>query len=245
MSTAKNQVVMITGASSGIGAATAQVFSDAGYPLLLVARRVEKMEALKLPNTLCIKADVTKLDTLQAAVKAAEDKFEAPVGVLVNNAGVMLLGDPADQDQKEIELMNNVNINGVLNAIKAVVPGMKARKSGHVINVSSIAGQKSFPNHAVYCGTKYAVRAITESLREEYVPHGVKVISICPGVVETELITHQTSKKQLDDYNEWKKTMDSGVLLPEDVAGAIFFAFNQPARCLIREITLSPTSQPA
>lgn len=236
-------LVVITGASSGIGEATAKDFSKKGYPLLLLARRIEKLEALKLPNALCKPVDVTNRESFSHALEEAESQF-GPVDCLVNNAGCMLLGDIAAQDPKEWERMISVNLMGVLNGIHCVLKNMIERKAGTVINVSSIAGRKTFPNHAVYCATKFAVHALTENIREETSQDDVRFTTIAPGVVETELLSHTTSEKIKTDYNSWKAEM-SQPLQPQDIADCILYAYQQPQRICIREIVIGPTRQSA
>lgn len=234
-------LIVITGASSGIGEATAKLFSTQGFPLLLLARRVEKLEAFNLPNTICEKVDVTDIETFTAAIKIAEAKY-GPVEGIVNNAGMMLLGDVATQDPKEWKQMFDVNILGVLNGMQAVLPGMKARKSGTIINISSIAGRKTFPNHAAYCGTKFGVHAITENAREEAALDNVRMVTIAPGAVETELLSHTSSQEIKEGYDAWKEEM-GGVLNPNDIANAIWYAFNQPQGVNVREIVIAATKQ--
>ncbi|CAF0929484.1 unnamed protein product [Didymodactylos carnosus] len=243
MSSADNKkpLVVITGASSGIGEAAAISFSEAGHPLLLIARRLERLEQLKLPNTICSKVDVTDLDLLKKSISEAESKY-GPCDCLVNNAGVMLLGTADKQDPKEWQQMVNVNIMGVMNGIHVVLPGMIERKQGTILNISSIAGRKTFPNHSVYCGTKFGVHALTEQIREEAAPYNVRLITIAPGVVETELLGHTTSDEIKNNYKEWKKTVGK-VLESEDVARSILFAYQQPPHVCIREIVLCPTRQ--
>ncbi|AVG17515.1 oxidoreductase [Chromobacterium vaccinii] len=236
-------LIVITGASSGIGAAAAKLFSRAGHPLLLLARRVEKLEALELPNTLCRRVDVTDRAQLQAALAEAEARF-GPADAIVNNAGVMLLGAMAQQDPDEWQRMLDVNVKGLLNGIHAVLAGMAARGRGTIINISSIAGRKTFPNHVAYCGTKFAVHAISENLREEVAGSGVRVITIAPGAVETELLSHTTDEAIKAGYQEWKQQM-GGVLAADDVAEAIAYAYGQPQRVCVREIVLAATGQPA
>jgi len=182
-------LIIITGASSGIGEATARQLSALGYPLLLLARRIERLQALALPHTLCRQVDVTDAAALHAAVAEAEAQYGA-ADALVNNAGVMLLGRMHEQAPAEWQRMLDVNVRGVLNGIHAVLAGMMARRHGTIINVSSIAGRKTFPDHVAYCGSKFAVHAISENLREEVSSHNVRVITIAPGAVETELLSH-------------------------------------------------------
>ncbi|ELJ8821073.1 SDR family oxidoreductase [Vibrio parahaemolyticus] len=235
------KLVVITGASSGIGEAIARRFSEEGHPLLLMARRVERLEALNLPNTLCEKVDVTDQASLITAIEKAEAQF-GPADVLVNNAGVMLLGQIDTQDAAEWKRMFDVNVLGLLNGMHSVLASMKARNSGTIINISSIAGKKTFPDHAAYCGTKFAVHAISENVREEVAASNVRVTTIAPGAVETELLSHTTSQDIKDGYDAWKVDM-GGVLAADDVARAVMFAYQQPQNVCIREIALAPTKQ--
>ena len=235
------QLIVITGASSGIGAAMAQAFSAKGHPLLLLARRVEPMGALKLENTICTSVDVTDATAMKTAIAAAEEKF-GPVGVLINNAGVMLLGAADVQDPAEWSQMLNVNVMGVLNGIHAVLAGMKARKTGTIINISSVAGRKTFPNHAAYCATKFAVHALTENIREEVAMDDVRMITIAPGAVETPLLSHTTNDEIKSGYEDWKEFM-GGIIEPKSIADAAIFAFEQPQNVCVREIVLATTRQ--
>ncbi|MGW2921615.1 SDR family oxidoreductase [Streptomyces angustmyceticus] len=234
-------LIVITGASSGIGAATARLLSAQGHPLLLLARRLEKLEELALPETLCRKVDVTDRDALQAAVREAEERF-GPADAIINNAGAMLLSRLADQDADEWDRMIDLNIKGVLYGIRAVLPGMLTRGTGTIINVSSIAGRKTFPNHTAYVGTKFAVHAMSENLREEVASSGVRVVTIAPGAVETELLSHTSDEQIKQDYEEWKKSA-GGALAPQSVADAIAYAYGQPQNVTIREIVLAATGQ--
>lgn len=234
-------LIVITGASSGIGAATARLLSSRGYPLLLLARRVDRLQALNLPNTLCCQVDITDGEAVKAAIVQAEAQF-GPADALINNAGVMLLGNMAEQDPKEWQQMLDVNVSGLLNGIHAVLKGMRERKSGTIINISSIAGRKTFPDHGVYCGTKFAVHAITEGLREEVAMDNVRCITIAPGAVETELLSHTTSDSIKEGYEAWKTEM-GGVVKAEQIAEAIRFAYEQPQSLCIREIVLAATRQ--
>ncbi|QMV52681.1 SDR family oxidoreductase [Ewingella americana] len=244
MSHAAKALIVITGASSGIGLATAKLLSSRGHALLLLARRVEPMNALNLPNTLCRAVDVTDIDAFSAAVKEAEQQF-GPVDALVNNAGVMLLGGVDQQNPTEWEHMLSVNVKGLLNGVHAVTKGMIERKAGTIINISSVAGRKTFPNHVVYVGTKFAVHGMSENLREELSPHNVRVIVIAPGAVETELLSHTTNDEIKAGYQEWKQEMGGKVLSAEDVAHAIDYAYSQPQYVCVREIVLAATRQGA
>ncbi|EMB9233580.1 SDR family oxidoreductase [Vibrio alginolyticus] len=235
------KLIIITGASSGIGEAIARHFSDQGHALLLLARRVERLEALNLPNTLCEKVDVTDKASFEAAIEKAEALY-GPVDALVNNAGVMLLGQIDTQEASEWKRMFDVNVIGLLNGMQSVLAPMKARNSGTIINISSIAGKKTFPDHAAYCGTKFAVHAISENVREEVASSNVRVTTIAPGAVETELLSHTTSQDIKDGYDAWKVDM-GGVLAADDIARAVLFAYQQPQGVCVREIALAPTKQ--
>ncbi len=234
-------LVVVTGASSGIGEAIARSFSSQGHALLLIARRIEKLEAMDLPNALCRKVDVTDRDAVKTTVSEAEKKF-GPTDLLVNNAGLMQLGFAHEQDPKEWDNMIDVNIKGVLNGVHAVLSGMKARKGGTVVNISSVAGKKGFPNHVAYCSTKYAVHGLTETLREEVADDGVRVITIAPGAVETELLGHTTSEDIIAGYNGWKDSM-GGVISADDIAACVSFAYGQPQNVCVREVVVAATRQ--
>lgn len=235
------KLIVVTGASSGIGEAIARRLSEAGHPLLLLARRIERLKALNLPNTLCEQVDVTDMASFSAAVDKAQAMY-GPVDALVNNAGAMLLGQIESQDAQEWKRMFDVNVLGVLNGMQVVLASMMERNSGTIINISSIAGKKTFPSHAAYCGTKFAVHAISENVREEVASSNVRVTTIAPGAVETELLSHTSSQEIKDGYNEWKHEI-GGVLAADDIARAVEFAYNQPQNVCVREIALAPTKQ--
>ncbi|MEM9631055.1 MAG: SDR family oxidoreductase [Pseudomonadota bacterium] len=234
-------LIVITGASSGIGAAMAKRFSAEGHPLLLLARRAEKLEALGLPDTLCRKVDVTDTDELKSAIAEAEKQY-GPVDCLINNAGLMLLGQIDSQAPSEWQKMFDVNVMALLNGMQVVLEGMKARNHGTILNVSSIAGKKSFPNHAAYVGTKFAVSAISENVREEVADTGVRVMAICPGAVETELLGHTTRQDIVDGYQDWKEAM-GGALHADDIARTAVFMYCQPQGVNIRDVVITATRQ--
>ncbi|MCR8743792.1 SDR family oxidoreductase [Romboutsia lituseburensis] len=235
------KLIVVTGASSGIGRDIAKKFSNNGHPVLLLARRLEKMEELNLPNSLCKSVDVTNLEMVREAIKEAEQKF-GKVDCLINCAGMMLLGHPEEQNFYEWNDMIDLNIKGILTGTNIVLKNMVQRNEGTIINISSIAGRKTFDNHAVYCGTKFAVHAITENIRKEVSQSNVRMITISPGVVETPLLSHTTDENIKSDYNEWKKSIEAG-LEPERIASCIEFAYNQPQDICIREIVIAKTKQ--
>ena len=234
-------LIAITGASSGIGEETARAFSREGYPLLLMARRVERLEALGLPDCLCEQVDVTDLGSFRKAVEKGEGKF-GPIDCLVSNAGVMLLSKAYLQDVDEWERMMDVNVKGMLNGIHLVLKSMIERQAGTIVNISSVAGLKPGPNLAIYSGTKFAVRAISESIREEAAPHDVRVSVISPGLVETELLEHTTVPELRESFEGLKEPM-GGFLDPSDVASAILYAYQRPPNVCVREIVLASTRQ--
>lgn len=234
-------LVVITGASSGIGEAIARRMSEAGYALLLIARRIEKLQALDLPDSLCAQVDITDRAVFEQAISDAEAQY-GPVEFLVNNAGVMLLGQLDAQNPTELRTMFDVNVLGLLNGMQAVLSPMKARNSGTIVNISSVAGRKTFPNHAAYCGTKFAVHAISENVREEVADSNERVITIAPGAVETELLSHTSSEEIKEGYGAWKEEM-GGVLAADDIARAVTFACQQPQNVCIRELVIAPTRQ--
>ncbi len=236
------KLVVITGASSGFGMELAKEFSKDGYPLLLLARRVEKMEALNLDNTMCRRVDVTNKEEFEKAVREAEEVY-GKADLLVNNAGVMLLGDIATQDPMEWKTMLDVNVMGVMNGMQIVMEDMKARKFGTIINLSSIAGLKPFAAHAAYCASKYGVTGLTEVVRGELSPYNVRVLSICPGAVSTELLGHTTSQDIIDGYNQWKEDVGATNITAGDVARTIKYAYELPQYVSLREIIITDTKQ--
>ncbi|MBO0429466.1 SDR family oxidoreductase [Vagococcus fluvialis] len=239
-------LIIITGASSGFGAKTAEIFNQKGFPLLLIARRVEKIKQLPLnfENILIENIDVTQINELNAAIKKAESIY-GPADLLVNNAGVMLLGNITEQDESEWQTMLQTNVIGVLNGMKAVLGNMTKRNQGTIINVSSIAGYKAFVDHAAYAASKFGVHGLTETIRQEVADSNVRVSLVSPGAAETELLTHVTNEKSLTDYNSWKESMGGLTLDPVKVAESIFFIYNMPQEVTIREISIAATKQQA
>lgn len=240
----KNKLVVITGASSGFGLEMAKQFSASGYPLLLLARRVEKMEALNLPNTICSKVDVTNKDEFTAAIRSAEDVY-GKTDLLVNNAGMMLLGDLSIQNAEEWKTMLDVNVMGVMNGMQAVMNDMKERQTGTIINLSSIAGVQPFGNHAAYCATKFGVTGLTRVARGEMSPYNVRVLSVMPGAVATELLGHTTDQGIIDGYNQWKESVGAVNITAADVAQTIKYAYEMPQSVSLREIIITDTKQDA
>ncbi|MGL4973589.1 MAG: SDR family oxidoreductase [Culicoidibacterales bacterium] len=235
------KLVVITGASSGIGSALAKTFAELGHPTLLLARRLEPMLDLKLANSLAKSVDVTDFKAVEAAIHEAEALY-GKTDLLVNCAGVMLLGHANKQSFQEWEQMIDVNVKGVLTGTHVVLDDMVQRNGGTIINISSIAGRKTFDQHGVYCGSKFAVHAITEAMRKEVSASNVRFITIAPGVVETPLLSHTTDEAIVSDYVAWKETIEAG-LDPQTVVDCVTFAYNQPQSVCIREIVLAKTKQ--
>ncbi len=239
------KLVVITGASSGFGRALALQFNKDGYPLLLIARRLERLEELKLENTICEKVDVADLQAFETAVRKAEAIY-GKTDLIVNSAGNMLLGSLDTQDPQEWQRMIDVNLIGMMNGMKIVTPGMKEQKCGTIINLASLAGVKAFPNHAAYCATKYGVVGMSEVARGELAPYNVRVIRICPGAVDTELLSHTTSDEIKKGYAAWRDACGGlNGITADDVAKTIKFAYELPQGVNLREIQIAETMQDA
>ncbi len=235
------KLVVITGASSGIGSVLAKTFSSLGHPLLLIARRKQNMEKLGLENCLCEGVDILDAEAFRKAIEKAETKY-GPVDLLINNAGLMQLGEPDKQPLKEWHDMIDVNVKGTMNGINSVLKGMMDRKSGTIINISSIAGRKTFAQHSAYCASKFAVHALSESLRGEVCELGVRVIVIGPGVTQSELLSHTTDEGIIAGYEDWKNEI-GGAMDPQSIADTAVFVYSQPQNVCVREVLLAPTMQ--
>src|SRR5438034_10079899 len=237
----ESKVILITGASSGIGEATARHLAANGHTVVLGARRTGRLEKLAAEiraagGTAEYRAlDVTNLADVRAFADCAMKKFSR-IDVIINNAGVMPLSPLAELKIEEWNRMIDVNIRGVLHGIAAVLPHMTARKAGHVINLSSIGGFQVWPTCAVYSGTNFAVRAISEGLRLE--TKDIRVTIISPGVVESELastITDPATQAAMADYRKV-------ALTPDAIARAVGYAIEQPTDVDVNEIIVRPTA---
>ena len=242
----KDKVVIITGASSGIGYATALSLAKEGAKLVVGARRTDRLESLVKAieenngEILAQKLDVTKKSDCDDLVNTAIKKW-GKVDVLVNNAGLMPLSFVKNLKVDEWDQMIDVNIKGVLYCTAAVLPHMRETKSGHIINISSVAGRIVFPAGSVYCATKHAVTAFSEGLRQELSPrNNIRVTTIEPGVDATEL-TNTITDESLEKFVESSKKMEA--LKAEDIASAIIFAINAPNHVSVNEILVRPTTQ--
>ncbi|EGL16771.1 MULTISPECIES: SDR family oxidoreductase [unclassified Paenibacillus] len=243
MSEINGKVVVITGASSGIGEATAKLLASRGAHVVIGARRVEKLEALASlieaegGSALYQQLDVTNIGQMQAIIRLAQNRF-GRVDVVVNNAGVMPLSPLEALKIDEWNRMIDVNIRGVLHGIAAGLPIMKEQQSGHMINVASIGAYAVTPTAAVYCATKYAVRAITEGLRQE-VGSNIRVTLVSPGVTESELAESISD----EEAKEMMKTYRRDALPASAIARAITYAIEQPAAVEVNELVVRPTAQ--
>lgn len=238
----ENKIIVITGASSGLGAETARHLSKLGATVVLGARRLDRLEHLAselgLDPRAILRTDVTDRDQVQALVNRAIELY-GRIDVIINNAGLMPSSMLDKLHVDEWDRMIDVNIKGVLYGIAAALPCMKEQKSGQIINVSSVAGHKVGPGGAVYAGTKWAVRAISEGLRQEVKPWNIRTTIVSPGAVDTELTTTITDK---DIAQGMAKTYENAI--PANTfARVVAFAISQPDEVDVNEILFRPTVQ--
>ena len=242
----KGHVAVITGASSGIGYATAFAIAKAGAKVVVGARRIEKLEQLKKDiekiggECIILSCDVTKRADCDNLINTAIKKWNR-VDILINNAGLMPLSFVKNLKVDEWDQMVDVNIKGVLYCTAAIIPHLIKQNSGHIVNISSVAGRVVFPAGSVYCATKYAVRAFSEGIRQELsTRNNIRVTTIEPGIVDTEL-TNTITDKSLESFVKHSKTIQS--LKAEDIANSILFALESPVHMNVNEITIRPTTQ--
>lgn len=235
------KVILITGASSGIGKSTARILANQGHYLLIGARREDHLKALvhemtSLGNIVKYQVlDVTKRESVQSFVDFAIEQF-GRVDVIINNAGIMPLSPMSSLKVEEWDAMIDVNIRGVLYGIAATLPVMQKQSQGQIINISSIGGLSVVPTAAVYCATKYAVRAISDGLRQEH--KNIRVTCVYPGVVESELantITDSIAAKAMQEYRQIS-------IQPEAIANAISHVIHQSPEIDTSEIVVRPTT---
>ncbi|MGG0425868.1 SDR family oxidoreductase [Priestia megaterium] len=244
MSIIQDKVVIITGASSGIGEATAKELASKGAKLVLAARREDRLKKLQeeIQNNggqaIYKVTDVASHEQMEELAEYTLTEF-GKIDVMVNNAGVMPLSPIYQKKINEWDSMIDINIKGVLYGIAAVLPSMRERKEGHIINVSSIAGHLVFHASAVYSGTKFAVRAITEGLRKEEAPNNIRTTIISPGTISTELLESISDEELKSEIVEVSKIG----IEPASIARAIAFAIEQPSEVAINEMIVRPTIQ--
>jgi NADP-dependent 3-hydroxy acid dehydrogenase YdfG len=245
MTNIQDKVVIITGASSGIGEATAKELASKGAKLVLAARREERLKKLQeeIQNeggqAIYKVTDVASQEQVEELAKYTLEEY-GKIDVMVNNAGVMPLSPISQLKVKEWDTMIDVNIKGVLYGIAAVLPFMRERKEGHIINVSSIAGHLVFPASSVYSSTKFAVRAITEGLRREEYSNNIRTTIISPGTIDTELLDAISDLELKSASVEANKKVQ---IEPASIARAIAFAIEQPSDVAINEMIIRPTIQ--
>jgi NADP-dependent 3-hydroxy acid dehydrogenase YdfG len=243
MSNIHNKVVLITGASSGIGEAAARLIAAKGAHVVLGARRTERLEQLVSEihaeggSASACALDVTDLQSMQAFVAFAKAQH-GKIDVIINNAGVMPLSPLSSLKVNEWNQMLDVNVRGVLHGIAAVLPDMEAQGHGQVINISSIGGLAVSPTAAVYCATKFAVRAISDGLRQE--TDKIRVTVVCPGVVESELADSISDEVAREAMRNFRRV----AIGPDAIARALAYAIEQPDDVDVSEIVVRPTASP-
>lgn len=241
----QNKTAIITGASSGLGAASARALSAKGVRVVAAALDQEGLDAivseLKAQGGEAVGrvSDVTNLEDMKALGQFAQDSFGS-VDILINNAGLMLFSTWVDLAVDDWEKMINVNIKGYLNGVAAVLPFMLKQKSGQILNMDSVAGHQVGPSAGVYSATKFFVQAMTESMRKELgVHHGIRVNTVSPGVINTgwaDKVTDPAGRKAAQELNKI-------AIAPDDIGKAVVYALNQPANVTVNEVIISPTRQ--
>ena len=243
----QNKVVIITGASSGIGEKTARKLSAEGAITVLVARRKERIDALTQEinssggSAMAIVADITDNEVCKSVINQVKDRY-GKIDVLVNNAGVMLIGQWNEASVEEWESMVKVNLLGLMYMTHAALPEMNKNGTGHIVNVSSVSGRTTKPGSSAYNSTKWGVNAFTDAIRQELSQSksGIRTTLIEPGAVETELINH--NRPEIRERLS-KNYVNMVRLQPEDIADAIAYAISRPARVSINEMLIRPTEQ--
>jgi NADP-dependent 3-hydroxy acid dehydrogenase YdfG len=244
----KGKVALVTGASSGIGAATAWKLAFYGVKVGLAARRLDRLQALADEiraaggDAIAIEMDVTDQASVDQGVQQMLKQY-GTIDIAFNNAGLMPISDISSLKVSEWHQMVDVNLKGLLNTVAAVLPTMQEKKTGHIINTSSIAGRKTFPGLGVYCATKHAVAAFSDILRMEVAPKfNIRVTSLQPGAVESELFEHITDENYRSQMEQLKKQMT--FLKSEDIADSVVYALQAPDHVDMAEVFIMPTSQP-
>lgn len=243
----KKRIALITGATSGIGRATAVAFANAGIDLILCGRRKEIMNDLlsELSNQVQVTSlifDVRDNNAVQHAIESLDEHWKN-IDILVNNAGnAHGLSPIQDGEIEDWDAMIDGNVKGVLYVSKAIIPLMLSRKTGHIINLSSVAGKQTYANGAVYCASKKAVEALSEGMRLDLTQHGIKITNIAPGAVHTDFSLVRF-KGDVERANKVYEGFEP--LLAEDIADAILYAVNTPERVTIADIVIYAKAQSA
>jgi 3-hydroxy acid dehydrogenase / malonic semialdehyde reductase len=242
----QNKIILITGASSGIGAACAKVFADAGARLILASRRIEKLQQLATTLQLTsqtsylVQLDVRDRIAVESAISTLPSQW-SDIDILINNAGLSRGLDKLHEgNYSDWEEMIDTNIKGLLYLTRYVVPGMVQRGNGHIVNIGSIAGHQTYPGGNVYCATKAAVKAISEGLKQDLLGTPIRVTSVDPGMVETEF-----SQVRFHGDTQRAEKVYQGItpLTADDIADTIFFCATRPKHVNINEVILMPVDQ--
>lgn len=240
-----SKTILITGATAGIGAATAELFAKAGHRLILTGRRAERLTELASrldTETLTLAFDVRDKAQVKEAIASIPDNWKA-IDILVNNAGLAAGMDPVQSGSiDDWEQMIDTNVKGLLYMTREISPGMCERKSGHIINIGSVAGKEVYPNGNVYCATKHAVDALSKAMRIDMLPYGIKVTNVAPGLVETEFSMVRFKGDETRSENVYKGMEP---LTGKDIADVIWYVANTPAHVTINDILVMPTAQAA
>jgi NADP-dependent 3-hydroxy acid dehydrogenase YdfG len=244
-------LILITGATSGFGEATARRFAAEGWRVIITGRRKERLEALRKeleglhgsleqPSIHALHFDVRDQHAVEAAITGLPEAWST-IDVLVNNAGLAAGLDPIQEGSlDDWERMLDTNVKGLLYVSRAVIPGMIARSRGHIVNIGSTAGKEVYPKGNVYCASKHAVDALSKGMRQDLLPHGIKVTQIAPGLAETEF-----SVVRFHGDEQKAKTPYQGLtpLRGEDIANLVWFAATLPAHVCINDLVVTPTAQ--
>ena len=244
MENVENKVILITGASSGIGRETARVLAQNGARVVLSARREERLKELAAElgeRAAYLPSDVTRLEDMEALAALSRERF-GRVDVLFANAGIMPGSGMSELKVSDWMAMVDINIKGVLNAMAAVLPEFTAQKRGHIVVTSSMAGTRSVPGNAVYCGTKHFVRAMLDSFRMESVQEGthIRTTLICPGAIRTELLNTIAPSEAKSMVEEFYKNVG---LEPSAIANAVLYAISQPDNVDVSDLGVRPTME--
>ena len=244
--TLSGTVALVTGASSGIGEATALALAASGAKVALAARRTDRLDAVVKQieaaggEALALVCDVTDEAQVNRTVQAVKEKW-GRLDVLVNNAGIAVHGPVLGADTEEWRRAFDINVLGLMYATHAALPLMKEQSSGHIVNMSSVSGRIALPELSIYCATKWAVNGFSESLRQECIGYGLRVTIIEPGLTTTEIndrVTDEETKAKHDAYTESVRVLDAS-----DIAAAVVYAVSQPAHVSINELLVRPSRQ--
>lgn len=242
-----NQIALVTGATSGIGEATAYILAQNGFNLIITGRRKERLIRIKeqiesdySSKVIALSFDIRNFDATKIAIESLPNEWKN-IQYLINNAGLAAgLSTLQDGDLNDWERMIDTNIKGLLYITRIISPGMVERGVGHIINVSSIAGKETYPMGNVYCATKHAVQSLTKGMRIDMLPHGIKVSSVCPGAVETEfsLVRFHGNQAKADQVYSGFTPLEA-----KDIADTILFILTRPDHVNIDDILVMPSAQ--